>query len=165
MIHTVISTASSPWMTFPALSYDWLTGYSTDDKKGWRKTDHLPQQFGLLQGVKPISNRPVFQCSPLSFSQLLSPLFWFTKNVIVMIHDQVKSLNHSSECTKLSLTVILTASSPCTPHFRHCRTLYWLSTEPVQTRLTENRQFTASVWTPSQQKTTCKMNGVSVITS
>ena len=148
-----------------ALSHAWMNGYITGDKKVWQKTDNLPQQFGLLQGVKPIANRPVFQFSPLTFSQFLSTLFLFTNNVIVMIQYQVKALNNSFEYTKWSLTVILTASSPRMPHFRPCCTLYWLSIAPVQTRLTENRKINTSVWPPSQWKITCKTNGVSVITS
>ena len=57
---------------FPALLHTLLTGYSTGGKKGLRKTDKFPMWFGLLHYGKPISNLPVFQSLPLTFSLLLS---------------------------------------------------------------------------------------------
>ena len=95
------------------MPYDQLTRYSTIDKKGWHKTDNLPQRFGLLQYGKQIAKRPVFWRSPLTFASNIKTLAW------------VKAINFANKWSIWSPTVI---SEPWTPRFWPCRTLDWLDT-------------------------------------
>ena len=57
--------------TFLDLSYIRLTIYSTGYEQDFLKPGDLPQRFGLLHNVEPLTERLVFLCFPLTFSQLL----------------------------------------------------------------------------------------------
>ena len=53
---------------FTALSHNRLTTYITSDELGRRKTEDLPQWFGLLHNIIVSDKRLVFTCSPIKFA-------------------------------------------------------------------------------------------------
>ena len=79
-----------------ALLHSQLTIHSTGNKQGGRKTDDLPQRFGIHHNVKLINKRLVFWWPPLTFSWYLFFVLMQIDFVLRLrkINDHSKNINN-----------------------------------------------------------------------
>ena len=89
----ILSTLNA---TFTELLHSQLTVYSNSDEQGWRKTDNLPQRFGLLHYGKQITKRLIFWCSPLTFDWNLFFVFMWLNSMYSFVLSLMK-INYDSK--------------------------------------------------------------------